>query len=84
MKTVLSLFLTAILTVSLSACGCSNSHAGDTLTPGTTILPNILPTIETNIPDPDIDTQIPIYTDGTDSTHETDVTIPSMPQSRRK
>jgi hypothetical protein len=39
-------------------------------------MPDILPTMDTNIPDPDVDTQMPIYTEGTDSTAGTDMTLP--------
>ena len=83
MKAVISFILTALLVVSLSACGCSNSMVSENTTPDTTILPDILPTMDTNIPDPEIDTQMPIYTEGTDSTSGTDDTIPTMPQDRR-
>jgi len=77
MKALITMFLATILTISLSACGCSNNSAGDTQIPSTTLIPDILPTIETNIPDPEVDTQMPMYTDGTDSTAQTDFTIPS-------
>ena len=45
-----------------------------------TILPDILPTLETNIPDPEVNTQMPIYTEGTDSTDSTDLTLPHSTQ----
>jgi len=76
MKSFISVILALICVLGLTACGCSNSMTGDTQTPGTTLIPNILPTLDTNIPDPEIDTQIPIYTEGTDSTAETDLTLP--------
>ena len=71
MKALLTLMLAATLAVSLWACGCSNG------TPGTTLMPDILPTIDTNIPDPEVDTQMPIYTEGTDGTTGFDTIIPS-------
>ena len=83
MKTLLSLILTAALAASLSACGCSNSMVQETQAPSTTLLPDIFPTMDTNIPDPEIDTQMPIYTEETNSTHETAETIPSMPRAGR-
>ena len=76
MKSFLSTILMLVFVLGLTACGCSNSMADDTQTPNTTLIPNILPTLDTNIPDPDIDTQMPIYTEGSDSTAETDLTIP--------
>ena len=50
------------LAISLAACGRRNE------TPNTdmTILPGINPTIGTNIPDPEVDTKMPMYTDGTE------------------
>ena len=62
MKKICILALTLILTVSLAACGRGN----DTPDTKMTILPDMNPTIDTNIPDPSVDTQMPIYTDGTD------------------
>ena len=36
-----------------------------------TLLPSMDPTINTNIPDPDVDTKMPMYTDGTDAGDQT-------------
>jgi hypothetical protein len=73
------------LVLSLSACGCSNSMPGETQIPATTLIPDILPTMDTNIPDPEVDTQMPIYTEGTDSTADTSSTFPSQSsESNRK
>lgn len=83
MKSFLSVILALVCALTLSACGCSN-NMGETQTPGTTLMPDILPTLDTNIPDPDVDTQMPIYTDGTDSTEETDMTIPMDNQQRNR
>lgn len=81
MKTLIALSIAAIFALALSACGCSNSTMGDTQTPGTTILPDTLPTIGSNIPDPDVDTEMPIYTDGTEDTIETDPINPTDSQN---
>ena len=77
MKALLTLILAATLAVSLWACGCSNGTMDNAQTPGTTLMPDILPTIDTNIPDPEVDTQMPIYTEGTDGTTGFDTIIPS-------
>ena len=84
MKVIIAVTLAIVLLLSFSACGCSNSMVGETKIPEATILPSILPTLDTNIPDPDIDTQMPIYTDGTDSTDGTDVTIPHNTQTGKR
>lgn len=55
-----------LLCFSLAACGRRNNK------PEMTIIPTIDPTITTNIPDPDVDTQMPIFTEGTDPTNWTD------------
>ena len=84
MKSFISVVLTLACVLTLSACGCSNSIMNETQTPGTTLIPDILPTMDTNIPDPEVDTQMPIYTDGTDSTAGTDVTIPTDNKNNQK
>ena len=60
MKKFSILALTLILALSFVACGRNNDQAGNNMT----IMPDVMPTLETNIPDPDVDTQMPIYTDG--------------------
>ena len=62
--------LTIILALSLCACGRNNDAtvpSTNNITPSTNmnILPDTMPTLETNIPDPNVDTQMPGYTDGT-------------------
>ena len=62
--------LTLILALSLCACGRNNdttTTSTGSVTPSTdmNILPDTMPTLETNIPDPNVDTQMPGYTDGT-------------------
>lgn len=63
MKKYSIIALTVILALSFAACGRSN----DTGDSGMTIMPDAMPTLETNIPDSDVDTKMPIYTDGTDT-----------------
>ena len=85
------LALTVMLT--LAACGCQNSNKPTNttnMTPDTsmTILPDMDNTIGTNIPDPDVDTSMPIYTEGTDATDDTSMTnetvIPGITEGRRR
>ena len=75
MKSFISVILALICVLTLWACGCSSTTI-DSQPPETTLMPDILPTMDTNIPDPDVDTQMPIYTEGTDSTAGTDMTLP--------
>lgn len=77
MKAIIAMLFAAVLAFSLTACGCSNNAMGDTQAPNTTILPDILPTIETNIPDPEVDTQMPIYTEDSNATVESTDPIPT-------
>lgn len=77
MKALITMTIAAIFVLALSACGCSNSATDNTQTPGTTILPDTLPTIGSNIPDPDVDTEMPIYTDGTEDTIDVNPSNPS-------
>ena len=71
MKKCIILAWTLILALSLCACGRNHTTTVPTTfntTPSTdmNILPDTMPTLETNIPDPNVDTQMPGYTDGTD------------------
>ena len=77
MKALVATILSVMVAFSLTACGCSNNIFEDTRPQSTTLIPDVLPTIETNIPDPDIDTQTPIYTESTDNTIGTDSVIPT-------
>ena len=70
MKKISIAVLAAILVLSMAACGRKQDNTPTTM-PTTqptemTILPNIDHTLDTNIPDPNINTEIPTYTDGTD------------------
>lgn len=90
MKKFSIIALALVLTLSLAACGKKNN---ETTTPTTTqpstdmtVFPDIDPTFETNIPDPNVDTSMPMYTDGTnstDSTDNTDTTDSANSRSRR-
>ena len=73
MKRMCVFMLTLIMAVSLCACGRKNNPKPSTVIPSTdmTILPDTMPTIGTNIPDPSVDTQMLIYTEGTDTTADT-------------
>ena len=75
MKKGIIFALLIILTVSFSACGRGGDKETSipTIIPTTdmTILPDTMPTIGTNIPDPDVDTSMPMYTDGTGATDST-------------
>ena len=66
-----------LLGVSLTACGGNNNDGtnnSSSTTPSSTtgILPETNPTTGTNIPDPDVDTSMPTYTDGTNGTDSTE------------
>ena len=71
MKKISILLLALTVIVGLTACG-RNNDTGATDRTDMTILPTAIPTIETNIPDPEVDTEMPIYTEGTG------ITMPSM------
>lgn len=67
--------LVFVLTLSLAACGRRNHD--ETSVPSTTvpstgmdIIPDMEP-IETNIPDPNVDSSMPMYTESTDTTDTT-------------
>lgn len=74
MKKICAIVLVSLLTLSLTACGRRDDGSNNNVT----ILPTMDPTIATNIPDPDVDTKMPIYTDGMD---EDIVTFPTMDSS---
>lgn len=63
MKKCAMIVLAVIVAVSFVACGRNNDQADNNMT----ILPDSMPTLDTNIPDPDVDTKMPIYTDGADT-----------------
>ena len=77
MKKIFIIALVFVLAVALVACGRRNDEP---TTPATTqpstgmdVIPDMEP-METNIPDPNVDSSMPMYTDGTTST---DMTGPS-------
>lgn len=74
MKKVLIALLVLVMALSLVACRRRNNdvETTPTTTPQTSempFIPDMDPTLDTNIPDPSVDTQMPIYTDGTDPTN---------------
>lgn len=68
MKRFSIIALVLVLAISLAACGRRNNNETSAPSTDVTILPDINPTIDTNIPDPDVNTSMPMYTDGTNST----------------
>lgn len=64
--------LVLVLALSLCACGRRNDTPVNTM-PSTdmSIIPDMDPTLDTNIPDPNVDTEMPLYTDNTNSTENT-------------
>ena len=76
MKRITIFFITALVAISLVACGRNNSTPAESTAPSTdmNILPDMDPTLDTNIPDPSVDTSMPMYTDGTENTTATDGT----------
>ena len=67
-----------LLALNLTACGRRNQMPDPTMT----ILPSMDPTLDTNIPDPEIDTKMPIYTDGTDPSDPSDPFGDTTPSTR--
>lgn len=81
MKKLIMIILAFTIAASFAACGCSKSMDSETSIPTTDspttesgLVPDIMPTIETNIPDPSVDTQMPIYTEGTEAETNNDTT----------
>ncbi len=73
MKKLGIFMLILVIAASLCACGRGNNETPGTVMPSTdmAILPDTMPTLDTNIPDPSVDTQMPIYTEGTETTNTT-------------
>lgn len=77
MKKILAIAAAAVLCLCCAACGCTNSAPATMpstrptmpTTMPTTIPSTILPTMETNIPDEEVD---PYATDSTENTSEAD------------
>ena len=91
MKKISILVLVLTLCGAMAACGCMNSQQPgtsdgttptDTSTTAPSVLPDITPTLETNIPDPSVDTSMPDFTDATDTTDTTDTGIDGQPNSQ--
>lgn len=73
MKKISIFVLSLLLALGVAACGRNNRE--ENITPSNIqpsqsmpILPDMDPTLDTNIPDPNINTEMPTYTDGTDPT----------------
>lgn len=66
MKKLFIIALTLVLTLSLAACGRKNKNDNTTTVPTTesSILPDMDPTIDTNIPDNGVTGAVPNETDG--------------------
>ena len=75
MKKISILLLSFLLAFGITACGRNNNDTDivpTTILPETSmpLLPDMDPTLDTNIPDPSINTEMPTYTDGTDPSEE--------------
>ena len=76
MKKLSMIALALVLSLSLAACGRSKNNETSAPTNTTannatfdpTMIPDMDPTKETNIPDPSVDTSMPKNTDATDGT----------------
>ncbi len=78
MKKYFAIALLVLVAASFAACGCQRTmdeSTGDTTTTApnaeSNVLPDVIPTMDTNIPDPSVDTEMPIYTENTDNTDNT-------------
>lgn len=81
MKKLGVLLLAVVLILALAACRKRNNTPETTPTVATTVpttvpettpvLPETMPTLETNIPDPNVDSSMPGMNDGTDTTENT-------------
>lgn len=83
MKRISIIAFVLVLTLSLAACGRRNDTNTSQPSTDATILPDMDATIDTNIPDPSVDSSMPMYTDGTDSTDSTGITDDTQAQSGR-
>lgn len=72
MKKYVMIALVLVLALSLCACGRRNDTPVNTM-PSTdmSVIPDMDATLDTNIPDPNVDTEMPLYTDNTNSTENT-------------
>ena len=76
MKRFIAIFAAAMICLSCAACGCTNSEPATMPSSNPTLpstMPNtILPTMETNIPDPEVNDNSTIGMDATGTTNATD------------
>lgn len=70
MKKITIAIMAAVLVFAITACGRNRdtdpSSAPTTQPTTMPFMPEMDPTLDTNIPDPDINTETPTFTDGTD------------------
>ena len=67
MRKLITAFVVVVLIISLAACGRRQDATPTTnSTAQPTTIPFNDPTLDTNIPDPHINTEVPTYTDGSD------------------
>ena len=75
MKRIIAIFAAAIVCLACAACGCTNSEPATTPSTRPTVpstMPStIMPTMETNIPDPEVNDNSTMGTDFTDMTDST-------------
>ena len=55
MKKICAIFAAALLCLSITACGRRGNEPANTPTQNNTMAPTIMPTMDTNIPDPSVD-----------------------------
>lgn len=67
MKKICAIFAAALLCLSITACGRRGNEPANTPTQNNTMAPTIMPTMDTNIPDPSVD---PYASDPTGHTND--------------
>lgn len=88
MKRFIAIAAAAIVCLACAACGCTNSEPATmptTTAPIPSTMPStILPTMETNIPDPEVNDNSTVGTQTTDTTEGTNRTENGMTRSMMK
>ena len=92
MKRFIAIAATAVFCLACAACGCTNSMSvtePSTMAPTTGNIPSTMPTftvpsMETNIPDPEVNDNSTVGTDSTDTTEGTSTTEGGMNRSIMK
>ena len=73
MKKICAIFAATLLCLGMTACGRRGNEPANTPTQNNTMAPTIMPTMDTNIPDPSVDPYATAPTDHTsDPTGQTD------------